>query len=701
MRRLIASIPLAAALFVLPASAAAVPLKKPDGAAGCLADASTTLPAGTCETAKGIADATDVEVSPDGKFAYAAAFSSNSVAVFSRDADTGKLTQLSGNDGCVVWDGDPITGCAQAPGLQGPTALAISPDGKNVYVTTFQLDPGASPPVISGQLTTFTRNSSNGTLSQAKCDSGSVSVVLMSAPPPAGCTNATFGGAGLPRNVPLGTASDVEVSPDGKSVVTSSFLPSAIVNWDRNETTGALTPRECFGSSQTIFPTNGSPLGAFDVCVDALGNDTGDEAMGMAYPLDVEISPDNSKVYAAALGLEQDATMVGPVEVVPATDEPGSVAVFGRNPTTGALAQAASPNGCIDDTRDPVQPNTTCTHRTALLNPYRVSVSPDSANFYVSSLNVFPPTGISGPGPGELSQFKSDLDQLTPPCIQQLGLPAGGLSPTTGCSLTALGLILPSQVAFSPDGKSAYVSSLFHSVGSYVRAADGTLTQDAPTTGCSIDPRNLLPGTELLASVCQNAVPLNAPTSIEVSPDGYDAYVTSGGFLTGDPNFGPQFAAAGVSSDDAITQLSAERPPPPEPPVDPPVVAPTCGGQAATIVAVAGKPTKGTSSGDVIVGTSGKDKIRSGGGNDTICSGGGNDKVSAGSGDDTVRGGGGKDVLKGGGGGDRLKGGGGKDRLSGGGGGDRLSGGSGRDKLSGGPGEDKCAGKGDKLNGCE
>lgn len=698
--RICAAAALAAALLALPAGAAADPLTKPEGKEGCLADAASSLPADTCETAKAIDDTTDIAISPDGKFAYAAAFSSNSIAVFSRDADTGKLTQLDGTAGCLAWDGNPIAGCAAAAGLQGPTAIALSPDGKNAYVTTFQLDPGASPPVIRGQLTTFTRDETTGTLSQTACVSGSQTVALMSAPAPSGCSNVTFPGSVPARGVPIATASDVEVSPDGKSVITSSFLQSAIVNWDRNPGNGALTPKECFGSSRTMFPTSDTPLGPLtDVCGDGPPADTGGEALGMAYPLDVEISSDGQSVYAAALGLEQDATMVGPIEVVPATDEPGSVAKFDRDATGGTLTQAATP--CIDDTRDQVQPSTTCAHRTGLLNPFRVSASPDDANVYVSSLNVFPPSGIAGPGPGELSQFRSDLSQLDPPCLQQLGLPAGGLEPTAGCSLTSLGLILPSDIAFSPDGGSAYVSSLFHSVGSYVRGAGGALTQDAPTTGCSIDPRNLLTGTELLASVCQNAIPLNAPTSIELSPDGNDAYVTSGGFLTGDPNFGPQFAAAGIESDDAITQLSVTRPPE-EPPVTPPDDTPTCKGKPATIVAAAGQPTRGTKGADVIAGTDGKDKIKGGGGDDTICGFSGKDKVAAAGGDDVVIGALGPDALKGGGGDDLLIGGGGKDKVAGGPGDDKLVGGPGMDRLVGGPGDDRCAAKGnDGVRGCE
>jgi DNA-binding beta-propeller fold protein YncE len=367
------------------------------------------------------------------------------------------------------------------------------------------------------------------------------------------------------------------------------------------------------------------------------------------------------------------------------------------------MSQPSSPAGCIDDDRDRVGGDgaDTCEHRTALLNPYRVAVSPDSANVYVSSLNVFPPDDLGfGPGPGELSQFNADLTQLTPPCLQQLGLPTGGFEPTTGCSLTSLGLILPSDVAFSPEGSSAYVSSMFHSVGSYVRGAGGALTQDPPTTGCSVDPRNLDSGTAILAQVCTPTVPLNAPTSVEVSPDGKNAYVTSGGFLTGDPTFGPAFADAGIVSDDAITvfgPLPAE--PPPEEPEEPPHG--ECRGVEATIVATGGR-TVGTSGDDVIAARKGRDKIFGKGGDDLICSGSGADRVSGGAGADRAFGGAGKDRLSGGADDDRLLGEGGKDRIRGGSGNDRLGGGPGRDRLAGGSGEDRCGrAKADRRRGCE
>jgi len=145
----------------------------------------------------------------------------------------------------------------------------------------------------------------------------------------------------------------------------------------------------------------------------------------------------------------------------------------------------------------------------------------------------------------------------------------------------------------------------------------------------------------------------------------------------------------------------------------------TCFGKPATIVAMPGIVTTGTSGADVIIGTSGDDVIRGGGGNDRICSragddnvkgGRGDDKINLGSGDDVARGGGGadrilgkrgrdmiwgdngKDILKGGSGFDTLRGGKKADVLSGNSGADSLRGNGGADLLRGGTGVDACAG---------
>ena len=117
-----------------------------------------------------------------------------------------------------------------------------------------------------------------------------------------------------------------------------------------------------------------------------------------------------------------------------------------------------------------------------------------------------------------------------------------------------------------------------------------------------------------------------------------------------------------------------------------------CFGSPATIYAVPGVVTVGTSGADVIVGTSGADVIRGWGGADKICSMGGNDRVFGGGGNDKIKLGGGHDFAKGGSGKDTIYGERGRDRIYGGGGADVLKGGWGDDGLNGGTGADRCYG---------
>jgi hypothetical protein len=130
-------------------------------------------------------------------------------------------------------------------------------------------------------------------------------------------------------------------------------------------------------------------------------------------------------------------------------------------------------------------------------------------------------------------------------------------------------------------------------------------------------------------------------------------------------------------------------------------IAPLCSGQPATIVAVAGQVTIGTSGRDVIVGTAGPDTINAGGGDDLVCAGGGDDTVDGNAGDDRVRGQAGDDTVTGRSGADRLSGGIGNDALSGGVGEDIMAGREGGDSLTGGPGDDTLMGGGgnDELSG--
>src|SRR4051812_39653773 len=92
---------LLAAMLWAPAASAATPgaLTQLAGTAGCVTETGNS---GACSDGKQIQSEFDVVLTPDGKFAYSAAWSVDAIDAFSRDADTGALNQLpAGTDGCI------------------------------------------------------------------------------------------------------------------------------------------------------------------------------------------------------------------------------------------------------------------------------------------------------------------------------------------------------------------------------------------------------------------------------------------------------------------------------------------------------------------------------------------------------------------------------------------------------------------------
>jgi DNA-binding beta-propeller fold protein YncE len=103
-------------------------LTQKPGAAGCVSEGGS----GGCRPGIGLAEASSVATSPDGKSVYVASAASNAVAIFNRNPD-GTLEQLPGTAGCISQGGGG--GCHPGIGLDTPFAVATSPEGKNVYLT--------------------------------------------------------------------------------------------------------------------------------------------------------------------------------------------------------------------------------------------------------------------------------------------------------------------------------------------------------------------------------------------------------------------------------------------------------------------------------------------------------------------------------------------------------------------------------------
>lgn len=224
--------------------------------AGCISD-SGSIPCANGRTLNFAPDgALDMEVTPDGKHVVVIAIDAFGVAILDRDATTGALTQDAGTTGCVTNGGSGGT-CANAPLLDDPARITVSPDSEHVYVAA------------SGNHTivVLDRDTTTGGLAQTSCVEWT-------------------GENGTCPEVPgLLAIGQVKVSPDGDSVYAAGIFSDTVTILDRNETTGALTVKP--GQEGCIAQTN-----AGDTCKDG---------RAMSQPFSLAVSPDNASVYVGTL----------------------------------------------------------------------------------------------------------------------------------------------------------------------------------------------------------------------------------------------------------------------------------------------------------------------------------------------------------------------------------------------------------------
>jgi sugar lactone lactonase YvrE len=321
-----------------------------------------------------LANAIGVAVSPDGKSVYVASYGSDAVARFDRAAD-GALTYR----GCVA--DTTADGCAAANGantpLQGTDDVAVSPDGENVYVSSSD----------ASSITRFAR-AADGALTYQGCtaDGGAH-----------GCANPT------PGEHPLHNVQGITISPDGASLYAAGFDSNSLMRFARNASTGQLSYRQCF--------SDGGAEGCTSV---------GPGVTPLESAIDVVVSPDGRSVYTAA----------------PAAN---AIAEFARS-SDGTLTY----RGCLGGPSGSGCPQAS-PGNDAISGVEQLGVAPDSrtvlaASFFASSVSRF------APDPGGALRFVD--------CFSDAGF-EGCADPLAGSAVINSAL----TIALDPAGTAAYVGT--------------------------------------------------------------------------------------------------------------------------------------------------------------------------------------------------------------------------------------------------
>jgi DNA-binding beta-propeller fold protein YncE len=279
-----------------------------------------------CRAGFGLEGTSGVAVSPDGKNVYVTADTPGSVSVFARDADSGSLEPVM----CVSENGSDGL-CADGTALTGASSVSVAPDGRQVFVTAAGI----------GGVTSYTRDPADGRLTPQGC-------LLDRAPKGGSCTSA-------PQ---LGGAAASAVTPDGKTLIVASTSDQALALFARNAETGALTPSSCVRHEE--------PQG--DDSADAEEEDFEDEeeaeeaqsdckpAKALYAPREVVVSPDGRGVF----------TLGG-----------DSLAAFRRDPATGTLTQTGCAEGELS--------YRSCSETRGLFEVRGMAVSSDARSLYVAN----------------------------------------------------------------------------------------------------------------------------------------------------------------------------------------------------------------------------------------------------------------------------------------------------------------------------
>ena len=254
--------------------------------------------------------------------------------------------RLSGSGGCLVApgqiEGALNSGCGEGKALVEPNAIAISPEGNNLYVAS-----GTSGSTVAssfGSVAILKREPATGAISEVGCLSSDG-------------TDGRDGASGACTATPsLLGADGVAVSPDGSTVFVASDESASVVAFSRNPATGLLTRVGCFqyhpypgsgcaaanvfpGSAALATSADGKALYIASPTLGSISTLTG----ALVTPPDVPVgSASSSEASVASIfGLPEPAFLANPCVAVNGYDGTCSVGVA----TQGLHSLALAPGG--------------------------------------------------------------------------------------------------------------------------------------------------------------------------------------------------------------------------------------------------------------------------------------------------------------------------------------------------------------------
>jgi uncharacterized repeat protein (TIGR01451 family) len=478
-----------AGLLALPPASAATPppprlgvLAQPAGVAGCIQDSTAT--AEGCDPGAALTDAGAEAMTPDGRFLFVGGTADGgSIAVFSRDALTGQLSQAAGTAGCAslngvvctkvnnlsvvtslaannttlyvgtkggrilgltigsdgslsrpttpdacaidVTAGTPSQTCAPAQGIPQPYGLAISHDGAALYVVSPSFGKPASDPTGSFAAFNISHDDVTGHDSMSFSSCYQSGLPAGPPPPPTSCTAATG----------LDNAVAVTSSPSDDSAFVASF---------GSGTTGAVVPFT--GAGAGAAP--GQCFGTISGCT--LGSRALNGATDVAVSPTLTANPTVRQLYVTSQQLDPaDRRFTG-----------GGIARLNRD-ASNVLSQPTGTAGCIVQAEPAF---TNCATGRGLIGAGSIVASPDGAQVYAaSSLINFGalPTGQVPTGSSAVTMFDRDT------ASGDLAQPAGAegciaSAATEGCAV-GRGLKGPGRYAKSlvitPGGGQLYAAA--------------------------------------------------------------------------------------------------------------------------------------------------------------------------------------------------------------------------------------------------